>query len=291
MKKKLTAGSLPPSRFERQVCYKANLVFVTAMLLVFSSARAQVADTTDADPKLDSVIEISKTAAIVPVLYGEQPRSRLVQSVATVYTNQLTTTPSPQFLQALPGRIPGLNITFSSGGPGLDGNGMSFNIRGARAQIILIDGVERGYQSIDPEQIESISVLKDALSTVMFGQRSSYGIISIRTKKGNVGKPRISFTAQSGFETPTALPKPLSAWQYATLYNEAKQNDAGTTPVNPQYTQAQIDAYQNHTDTYNYPDVDWYNTVLNKNAGVTRYNFNIQGSGKGFRYFVDLDNM
>jgi TonB-linked SusC/RagA family outer membrane protein len=277
MEKKLTAG---------QVCYKVNLVFLTAMLLVFSSASAQVADTSKANP----VIEISKTAA-TPILYGEQAKSRLLQSVTTVYTNQLTTTPSPQFLQALPGRIPGLNITFNSGGPGLDGNGMTYNIRGARAQIILIDGVERGYQSLDPEQIESITVLKDALSTVMFGQRSSYGIISIRTKKGDVGKPRISFTAQSGFETPTALPKPLPAWQYATLYNEAKQNDAGTTPVAPQYTQDQIDAYRDHTDPYNYPDVNWYNTVLNKRAGVHRYNFNIQGSGKGFRYFVDLDNM
>lgn len=291
MKKNLTAGIFTLSGFERQMYCKVNLVFMTAMLLVFSSARAQVTDTAKADPKPDSVIEISKTAATVPILYGEQAKSRLVQSVATVYTNQLTTTPSPQFLQALPGRLPGLFITFNSGGPGLDGNGMSFNIRGARAQVILIDGVERGYQSIDPEQIESISVLKDALSTVMFSQRSSYGIISIRTKKGDIGKPRISFTAQSGFETPTALPKPLPAWQYATLYNEAKQNDAGRTPVIPQYTQDQIDAYQNQTDPFAYPDVDWYNTVLNKRAGVSRYNLNIQGSGKGFRYFVDLDNM
>ena len=291
MKKKLTAGTLTHSCVERQLYCRVNLIFLTAMLLVFSSASAQVTDSAKADPKSGAVIEIPKTAPPVPILYEEQPKSRLVQSVATVYTNQLTTTPSPQFLQALPGRIPGLNITFSSGGPGLDGNGMTFNIRGARAQIILIDGVERGYQSLDPEQIESISVLKDALSTVMFGQRSSYGIISIRTKKGDVGKPRISFTAQSGFETPTALPKPLPAWQYATLYNEAKQNDAGTTPVDPQYTQDQIDAYKDHTDPYSYPDVDWYNTVLNKKAGAHRYNLNIQGSGKGFRYFVDLDNM
>src|ERR1044072_1914469 len=256
MKRKLTAGGLPPSRFKRLPYYKVNLVLVTIFLLVFSSARAQVAET-KAGQKPDSVIDIPKSPAAVPILFGEQAKSRSLQSVATVYTNQLTTTPSPQFLQALPGRIPGLNITFSSGGPGLGGNGMSFNIRGARAQIILIDGVERGYQSIDPKQIESISVLKDALSTVMLGQRSSYGIISIRTKKGDVGKPRISFTAQSGFETPTAVPKPLPAWQYATLYNEARQNDAGTTPVIPQYTQAQIDAYQNHTDPYTYPDVDW----------------------------------
>ncbi|MBO9729795.1 MAG: SusC/RagA family TonB-linked outer membrane protein [Chitinophaga sp.] len=291
MKKNPTADVLLPSGIWRQVYYKVSLIFLTAMLLIHSSARAQVADTTKVHPKQDAATGISKPATTVPILYGEQAKTRLLQSVATVYTNQLITTPSPQFLQALPGRLPGLNVTFGSGGPGLDGNGLGFNIRGARAQIILIDGIERGYQSIDPEQIESITVLKDALSTVMFGQRSSYGIISVRTKKGDVGKPRISFTAQSGFETPTALPKPLPAWQYATLYNEARQNDAGNTPVPPQYSQAQIDAWQQHTDPYTYPDVDWYNTVLNKNAGISRYNLNIQGSGKGFRYFVDLDNM
>ncbi len=291
MKKNLTAGVPLPSGIWRQVYRKVNLAVLAAILFLFSSATAQVADTTKIDLKSGSPIEAPNNTATVPILYGEQAKNRLLQSVATVYTNQLTTTPSPQFLQALPGRLPGLNIFFSSGGPGLDGNGMGFNIRGARAQIILIDGVERGYQSIDPEQIESITVLKDALSTVMFGQRSSYGIISIRTKKGDEGKPRISFTAQSGFETPTTLPKPLSAWQYATLYNEAKQNDAGTIPVTPQYTQDQIDAYKNQTDPYTYPDVDWYNKVLGKSAGVSRYNLNIQGSGKGFRYFVDLDNM
>lgn len=281
MKKNVTEGVLLPAGFWRQVRCRGKLAIVTALLLKCSFAQAQVTDTVRRAARPDSV----------PLLFDEQAKNRLIQSVSTVYNHQLITTPGPQFLQALAGRIPGLNIYFTSGGPGLDGNGMGFNIRGARAQIILIDGVERGYQSIDPEQIESVSVLKDALSTVMFGHRSSYGIISIRTKKGDVGKPRISFTAQSGFETPSALPKPLPAWQYATLYNEARQNDAGTTTVTPQYTQAQIDAYQHHTDPYNYPDVDWYSTLLNKRTGITRYNLNLQGSGKGFRYFVDLDNL
>src|SRR5690242_4310173 len=140
MKKNLTAGTLSPSGFKRQGYYRAILVIVTAILLSFSSVTAQVADTIRTDQDSVSVIEKSKASASVPVLYGEQLKSRLLQSAFTIYTNQLTTTPSPQFLQALPGRIPGLNITFSSGGPGLDGNGMGFNIRGARAQIILIDG-------------------------------------------------------------------------------------------------------------------------------------------------------
>lgn len=273
----------------RHVYLKATFL-LSFILFLTAITTAQDADSIKIDK--DSINRGTLTIPDkVPILYGMQEKGRLVQSTASVYNNQLITNPSPQYLQALAGRIPGLNITFSSGGPGLEGNGMSFNIRGARAQIILVDGVERGYLSLNPEQIESITVLKDALSTVMFGQRSSYGIISVKTKKGDEGKPRISFTVQNGFETPTALPKPLAAWQYATLYNEAKQNDAGTTIIPPAYTQDQINAYKNQTDPYTYPDVNWYKTVLNNTAPNNHYNFNIQGSGKGFRYFVDLNKM
>ncbi|MBE7171297.1 MAG: SusC/RagA family TonB-linked outer membrane protein [Williamsia sp.] len=275
----------------RKVYARRAVLFLAAAWLQVASLYAQTNDTVAIGAKTAFTPSLLRTPDTIPILFGEQPKNKLLQSVGTVYTHQLLTTPSPQFLQALPGRLAGLNIGFTGGGPGLDGNGMSYNIRGARAQIILIDGVERGYLSLDPEQIESISVLKDALSTVLLGQRSSYGVLYIRTKKGDVGKPRISFTAQSGFETPAALPKPLPAWQYATLYNEARQNDVGASPVTPVYSAAQIAAYKNHTDPYAYPDVDWYNTVLNKQAGMSRYNFNIQGSGKGFRYFVDLDNL
>lgn len=227
---------------------------------------------------------------LVEVLHGTQKASNVIQSVGRVKNSQLMTTPAAQFLQAMPGRVAGLNINFNSGAPGLDGAGAGYNIRGSRGQTILIDGVERGYTSIDPDQIESVTVLKDALSTVMFGQRSSNGIIAITTKKGDKGAPRISLTANAGISTPTALPKPLQAWQYATLFNEARQNDAapGTT-ITPVYSSEAIESYKTGTDPYAYPNVDWYNSVLRKNATFNRYNFNIQGSGSGFRYFVDVD--
>lgn len=259
-------------------------IFLFACMVLSLSSQAQDADTIQVLPKTPLLLKVTDEE---PVLFGAQKKSRLLQATGTVYSDQLSTTPNPQFIQALPGRLAGLNVRSFGIGPGLDGNGTTFDIRGARAQVILVDGVERGYMSIDPEQIESITLLKDALSTVMFGQRSSYGIISVKTKKGDVGKPRISFTAQSGIETPTALPKPLPAWQQATLYNEAQQNDFGTTT----YSQAQIDAYRNQTDPYAYPDVNWYKTALKKNAPISRYNLNVQGSGRGFRYFVDLDKL
>jgi TonB-linked SusC/RagA family outer membrane protein len=228
---------------------------------------------------------------MVDILHGQQSQQTIIQSVGTAYTNQLTTTPASQLLQALPGRIAGLNIGFSSGGPALDGAGMSFNVRGARANLVLVDGVQRNFWSVDPEEIESISVLKDALSTVMYGMRSSDGIISITTKKGDRGTPRISFSSQYGIESPLGLPKPLSAGQFATLYNQAQQNDAGTTIITPKYSQADIAAYNNGTDPYGHPNVDWYKTVLNSTSALKKYNFNLQGTGTGFRYFVDLDNL
>ncbi|WP_369434713.1 SusC/RagA family TonB-linked outer membrane protein [Mucilaginibacter yixingensis] len=232
------------------------------------------------------------TARAISILHGEQSATTMLQSVGTAYTEQLTTTPASQFLQALPGRIAGLNIGFTSGGPALDGVGLSYNVRSALgANIILIDGVQRSFLSIDPEEIESVSVLRDALSTAMFGMRSSNGIISIITKKGDSGTPRISFSYQFGVESPLGLPKPLSAGQYALLYNEAQQNDAGTTTITPKYSAADIAAYNNGSDPYGHPNVDWYKTVLKNTSALKRYNFNLQGSGKGFRYFVDLDQM
>ncbi|HUP11816.1 MAG TPA: TonB-dependent receptor plug domain-containing protein, partial [Niastella sp.] len=196
----------PPDKVFR---FSPCAIFLIACLALSMAAQAQ-----DAEDTIQVVTQnntLLKQTEEEPLLYGVQKKSRLLQSTATVYANQLSTTPNPQILQALPGRLAGLNINFSSGGPGLDGNGMTYSTRGSRSQIILVDGVERGYLSLDPEQIESITILKDALATAMFGQRSAYGIISIKTKKGDVGKPRISFTAQSGFETPSALPKPLAA--------------------------------------------------------------------------------
>lgn len=224
---------------------------------------------------------------MVDILHGQQSQQTIIQSVGTAYTNQLTTTPASQLLQALPGRIAGLNIGFSSGGPALDGAGMFFNIRGAHTNLVLVDGVQRNFLSVDPEEIESVSVLRDALATVMYGMRSSDGIISITTKKGDRGTPRIGFSTQYGIESPLGLPKPLSAGQFAVLYNQARQNDG----LDPFYTQADIDAYNKGTDPYGHPNVDWYKTVLNNTSSIKKYNFNLQGSGTGFRYFVDLDNL
>lgn len=226
----------------------------------------------------------------IPVLGGEISRDEMVQSVGYVSNGQLSTYHGSQTLEALAGRMAGLRVTFNDGSiSGLDNSGISFNLRGSRSQTILIDGVERGYTNIDPEQIESVTVLKDALSTVLFGNRSSDGIISINTKKGQKGAPRFSFTAERGFRKANALPDVLPAWQYATLYNEAVLNE--NPNARPAFTDEQIAAYKNQSNPYGLPDVKWYDQVLEKTAPTQRYNFNVSGSGRGFTYFADFDYM
>ncbi len=225
-------------------------------------------------------------ADTINILYGKQPFSQLLQSTATVYNKQLITTPSPSFLIALQGRLAGANIIQTSGLQGRDGSGISFSLRG-QSPLILIDGVPRSFSSLDPEQVESITVLKDALSTVLLGQRASNGVVLVTTKKGKAGPPKISFTAQSSSQTLLKLPKALSSFEYVTLYNEALQND-GKQPV---YTPAMLDAYSNGTDPVNFPNIDWYNTILNKHGNNSRFNLNMEGGSSNARYFVSLDYM
>lgn len=232
---------------------------------------------------------VSQPEGKVRLLDRTVTKDQLVQSVSYVSGETISQYHGPQTFEALAGRVPGLRVDFNGGDIGGDNAGLSFNLRGSRAKTVLTDGVELGFTSIDPDQIESITVLKDALSTVMMGGKSSNGVIYIETKKGKPGKPRFSFTAEGGFRQAISLPDVLPAWQYAELYNEAYLNDhpGGTAP----YSDIQIEMYKKQVSPYLYPDVDWYDTVLNKNATSQRYNFNVSGGGKTFTYFVDFDYM
>jgi TonB-linked SusC/RagA family outer membrane protein len=245
----------------------------------------------------------------VDVLYDQADRSALLGSVASIYTNQLTTTPATLYTYALPGQLPGLYTQQTSGfsaaqtsvqtNNGLfsnviishnvvpnDNSEISLKIRGQNA-ITVIDGVQREISSIDPESIESISVLKDALSTILLGINSSNGILLVTTKRPTIGAPRISFTAETGMQQSLGLPTPLSAYQYAYLYNEALQND-GKAPI---YSAADFNAYKNHTDPTGHPDVNWFKTILNDYSPITSYKLNVNGGTQVARYTISLNYM
>jgi TonB-linked SusC/RagA family outer membrane protein len=241
--------------------------------------------------------------------YGTVSKDSYLGAASTVYTDKLTQTLSPTILPALAGRLPGLDIHQYGGalqhhtsasstldlagwipvfGQGNYSDNSQFDIflRGS-SPVVLVDGVERELFLLDPEAIESVSVQKDALSSLLMGMKSSRGLMVITTKKPQTTGMQLSFTAKYGIEQPLNIPKPLSAYQYAYLLNEALQNDGKSAA----YTAADFDAYRNHTSPITHPDVNWYDQVLKKQSATQQYTLSASGGGDVAQYFISLGYM
>lgn len=262
-----------PSMNGPQLLLKQVMLFVSALFL-FRTLPAQTTDTTQP-------VQLKQVDKL-PVAFGEQTQKELLQSYGSVQGKSLESVPVSQIEGALYGKLAGLYLVQGSGKPGSDQP--SFSLRG-RSPLVVIDGVPRTFTSIDPQQIESVSVLKDGLATAMYGQRGSNGVLLIKTKRGTNAPRRITFTAQSAIQEQLNRPRFLHSADYATLFNEALTND-GKAAV---YTADDIQKYKDQSSPYTHPDVDWYNSILQNKANVQRYNLNISGGGKLSRYFVDLD--
>jgi len=247
----------------------------------------------------------------VPGIYDEERSFTSLGAVSTIYTNQLTTTPASLYAYALPGRLAGLKADQVSGWrtnlddesittPGLlfssptsngvvsttDNTEIGLSLRG-QSPLTIVDGVQRNIYALDPETIASISVQKDAMSTILLGQQSSRGAIVIKTRRPEAGPPHISFTAQNGWQSPLGLPKALPSYQYAYMMNEALAN----VGQDPRYTAADIQAYRDGSDPTGHPNVDWQRQILDKSSLLTRYSLNVSGGSERARYIVGLNYM
>lgn len=191
------------------------------------------------------------------------------------------------------GMLAGLFLMQNNGEPGDES--ASLQLRGKRtfrnnAPIVLVDGFERSMDLLDPNEIESITLLKDAAATAQYGLRGGNGIILVTTKRGRESDIKITFNARAGVKAPTTTPKLLNAYQYATLYNEALVNDGNA----PRYTDAEVEKYRNATlgvyesdlDRYLYPNIDWYDQYVNKSTWQQRYSVNVEGGNRNARYFL-----
>lgn len=219
----------------------------------------------------------------LPVFHRALPVDKVAESVGLLRGEDLYATPSAFVNTGLTGRLAGLYTEQISGEPGNDG--VNLYLRG-QTPLVLVDGIPRAPWSINPEEIASVTLLKDALSTAMLGMRSMNGAVLITTRKGNTRAGfNLDVTAQTGVSAPIRLPKPLSAYDYGKLYNEALVND-GKAPI---YTDADLAAYRNGTDPYGHPDINWYDQVLKSQTPFNRYTLNAEGSNDAVRYFVSLD--
>lgn len=218
----------------------------------------------------------------VPVLFGTQNNAKKIQSSTVVSGEELKSFPTPQVGLMLYGKLPGLYVVQNSFQAGADEPNIS--LRG-RSPLVVIDGVPRSYLSIDPEQIESVTVIKDALGTAIYGMKAADGVLLITTKRGANMPKQITVTSQYGIQQQISTPKFLDAYNYASLFNEALAND-GRQAV---YSSSDLEAYKNGTNQFTHPNVNWADEILESSAPVSRQNINARGGNKTARYFVDLD--
>lgn len=252
-------------------------------VLVFSFVGMQTREMTVGNK---TQLSISLTAAakdlgeVVVVGYGTQKRANLTGSVSVIETGDLASRPFSSTINALQGVAPGITVTNSSGAPGSAG---SIRIRGIGTlnnanPLILIDGVEGDMNSIDPNMIASINVLKDAASSAIYGSRAANGVVLVTTKRGSGGL-KVNYHMYMGFQKPTDLPTKVNALDHMELINLAHVN-SGSSPV---FTEAFIEEYRNNmaADPDKYPNTDWQKEVLRGSGLMQSHNVSVNaGEGK-----------
>lgn len=220
--------------------------------------------------------------------FGVVKKREINGAVSTIKSSGLSQTPSSSLFNALYGQTPGLNVWQTGTLPGRDD--VSFVIRnrasfaGSNVPLVLVDGVARDFSDMDLNEIESVTVLKDAASLAWYGNRGANGALLVTTKRGNAEKTRFSYDVQFGSQMPTVLTKPVDSYNFASLYNQALQND-GSQPF---YTLYQLENYQSGTDLYAYPNNNFVKDFINDNALVQRHVLTASGGSKAIRYFTTL---
>ena len=235
-------------------------------------------------------LETATLDEVVVVGYGTQKKVNLTGAVSSVDGDDLIRRPVTNSASMLQGQVPGLRVVQNSGEPGNEG--LSVRIRGQGTfsgagsnPLVLIDGVEGNLNSIDPNNIENVSVLKDAASASIYGSRAANGVILVTTKKGKGEGINVEYNLNTSIHTPTKLFDLITnSAEYMELWNEAKINTGITSGL---YPQSEIDLYRNATDRVRYPNVDWLDIVFDP-AFVQKHHLSINGTKGDTNYNLSL---
>ena len=225
---------------------------------------------------------------VVVVAYGTKKKATITGALTTVESDELLRTPANSVVNSLAGEMPGVTTVQHSGQPGKDD--ASIYVRGVASlgsdvsPLILVDGVERPFTDLDPNEIESISVLKDASSTAVFGVRGANGVVLVTTKEGTVGSPTISFSSSMGIERPDDMYHSASSYDYATQWNYMMDADGDSNKFTPEM----LEAFRTGSDPIMYPSIDWADYMFNKYYQQSKHNISVSGGTNKVKYFVSL---
>lgn len=237
--------------------------------------------------------QLEKLGEVVVIGFGTQKKVSVTGAISTVTTKDLLQSPVANISNSLAGRMSGLLARQSSGEPGNDQSTLRIRgvgtFTGSQEPLIMVDGIEvANYNNIDPNEVESVSILKDASSTAIYGVRGANGVLLITTKRGKEGRPQLSLTSNAALNSFTDLRKPMSSADYARSYNAGKKYDSYITnsTYEPAFSDEAIRKYASGEDPVLFPNTNWYDVLLKKTSLQTQQNLTISGGTEKVKYFV-----
>jgi TonB-linked SusC/RagA family outer membrane protein len=237
--------------------------------------------------------ELKSLNEVVVVGFGTQRKATVTGAISAITTKDLLQSPVANISNSMAGRMPGLFAVQRSGEPGNDASTLRIRgvstFSGASDPLIMVNGIEvSNFNNIDPNEIENLTILKDASATAIYGIRGANGVVLITTKRGKVGKPQLSYTGNLAITSFTDLRKGMDSYNYARLNNEALRNDAYVSGAvyTPRFSETALEAYRTGSDPIFFPNTDWYSLVLKPQALQTQHNLSFNGGTDKVRYFV-----
>ncbi|MDR1091522.1 MAG: TonB-dependent receptor [Prevotella sp.] len=282
--KESTTGTFTDVDGKYSIQVNGNAGVLVYSFVGYQTKEVPIGDKTVIDVQLSESKETSLDEVVV-VAYGQQKKESIIGAISTINADKLKT-PTSKISNSLAGQLAGIVSMNRSGEPGA---GTDFYIRGistfgsSKSPLVLVDGIERQLDLVDPEDIESFSILKDATATAVYGVRGANGVLLITTRKGKEGKPRISVRAEAGMLGPTQMPKMVDSNQWTELYNEAYAYSHNGKQF---YSDEIIQKYKTGSDPQLYPNVNWIDELYKDWASNQRVNVNVSGGGSMVRYYV-----
>lgn len=229
-----------------------------------------------------AVGELNEVQVVVAVGYGTQKKTEITGSVSTMSAKDLSVVPVSNVATLLAGKLPGLVAVQRSGEPGKDAPDLS--IRGFGKALVVVDGIPgRDFTSLDPTEIENITILKDAAAAAVYGVSGGNGVVLVTTKKGTSSKPVFTYSMDYGVQTVTKYPDFVNSEQYAILKNEASINSGGGLV----YSAEEVEKFRNGTDP-NYPNFDYYDYFVRDYTPQVNQKITVRGGSEKINYFFLL---
>ena len=274
------------------------LVSMDAKVLVFSFVGMKTQEFAITGRTIFSVVMAEATVALEDVIvvgFGTQKKMTMTGAVSKLKGEALLSTPVSNITNSLQGKVTGVTSIQQNGQPGLQNADIFIRGRatfGDATAIVIVDGIERAdFGSMDPNEIESMTVLKDASSTAIFGIRGANGVLVITTKQGKEMRPTISYSGNVSGNFYLDFPPRLDAYETAKLQNVGAHNNGKSTGWNFYWSDVELEHFKKQDLPYQYANVDWMKTIIRKYNMQTQHNLNVQGGTKKVKYYISAGYM